>query len=92
VDVSVFAMMGGVEIIVPPELAVDVSGIGVMGGFEQVSRAPMHPDPARPLVRVHGLAFMGGVSVETRLPGESEREARRRERRDERRQLRERND
>ena len=90
-EVQVFAMMGGVEIIVPPGLAVDVAGSAIMGGFEHLQRTPVQADPDRPLLRVHGFAMMGGVSIETRLPGESERDARRRRRR-ERKQLRARND
>jgi hypothetical protein len=39
-----------------------------------------------PLLRVTGLALMGGVQIEMRLPGESQRDARKRRRR-ERREL-----
>ena len=56
-------MFGGVQIIVPPGLAVEVHGTAIMGGFQNVNRAPAHPDPDAPLLRVHGLAFMGGVDV-----------------------------
>ncbi len=77
-DVDVVAVMGGVEIIVPPQLAVDVRGFGFMGGFEEVERAPAIADPDVPVLRVRGFALMGGVEVHTRLPGESAHEARRR--------------
>jgi hypothetical protein len=86
-EVAIFTMMGGVNVIVPPSLAVEMDGIAIMGGFEQAERAPVHLDPDRPLLRVSGFAFMGGVHIETRLPGESERDARRRRRR-ERKELR----
>lgn len=82
VEVSVMAVMGGVEIIVPPNLAVEASGSAIMGGFEHVARAPTEPDPAAPLLRVSGLAMMGGVHIEMRLPGESSAEARRRRRKE----------
>jgi hypothetical protein len=85
-EVQVVALMGGVAIIVPPSLSVEVSGTAVMGGFEHVERVPLLPDPDRPVLRVGGLAVMGGVSVQTRLPGESERGGHRR-RRHERRAL-----
>jgi hypothetical protein len=82
VDLSIFAMMGGVEIIVPPELPVDMSGVAFMGGFEHMARTPVEPEPGRPVLRVGGFAMMGGVSVETRLVGESAGDARRRRRRE----------
>ena len=72
--------MGGVEIVVPPGLAVQTHGTAIMGGFQEVNRAPVHPDPDAPLLRVHGFAMMGGVDIKMRLPGESDREARRRHR------------
>jgi hypothetical protein len=86
-EVSVFAMMGGVQIIVPPGLAVEMDGTAIMGGFEHMERAPAEPYPGRPVLRVRGFVMMGGVSVQTRLPGETERDARRREKK-ERKQLR----
>jgi hypothetical protein len=89
-DVTAWAAMGGVQIVVPPQLAVEVGGVAILGGFDQGRRLPATTevlDPARPRLRVSGVALMGGVSVETRLPGESPRQARRRRRR-ERRHLR----
>jgi hypothetical protein len=81
-EVVVFALMGGVEIIVPPWLAVTVEGAAIAGGFEHVDRAPEAPDAGAPLLHVRGVVVFGGVSVETRLPGESARDARRRSRRE----------
>jgi len=92
VDIHIFAFMGGAQIIVPPGLAVQTEGSAFMGGFPQVNRAPAHPDPDAPLLRVHGFAIMGGVAVQMRLPGEAERDAHRRHHhadRAERRALRE---
>ena len=80
VDIEVKAVMGGVQIVVPPGLAVQMHGSAIFGGFQDVNRAPANPDPETPLLRVHGLAMMGGVNIEMRLPGENERAARRRER------------
>jgi hypothetical protein len=79
IDIDVTAVMGGINILVPPGLAVQMHGSAIMGGFADVNRAPAYPDPDAPLLRVHGLAMMGGVNVEMRLPGESDRGARRRE-------------
>ncbi|HEY5076684.1 MAG TPA: LiaF domain-containing protein [Acidimicrobiia bacterium] len=91
IDLEVKAVFGGIQIIVPPGLAVEVHGTAIMGGFQHVNRAPAHPDPDAPLLRVHGIAIMGGVDITMRLPGENDRAARRRQRiesRDTRRALR----
>jgi hypothetical protein len=88
-EVRVTAIMGGLEIIVPPNLAIDVDASAFMGGFEQRHRAPTTPDPGRAMLRITGFAVMGGVDIKTLLPGESARDARRREKR-ERKALRDR--
>lgn len=88
IDLEVKAIFGGVQILVPPGLAVEVQGTAIMGGFQNVNRSPPTPDPDAPLLRVRGVALMGGVDISMRLPGESERGARRRERLEERRQRR----
>lgn len=74
-EVHITAVMGGVQIIVPPQLAVEMEGLAIMGGFEHSERAPVQPDPDRPVLRVSGVAVWGGVHIETRLPGETEEDA-----------------
>lgn len=81
-SVHVVACMGGIEVIVPPNLAVECNGIGIMGGFESMERCPAVPDPSRPLLRITGLTMMGGIEITTRLVGESAREARKRRKRE----------
>jgi hypothetical protein len=81
-ELNVLAIMGGLEIIVPPWLSVDVDASAIMGGFDERHRAPQAPDPGRPVLRVTGLVVMGGVEIETRLPGETKRDARRRAKRE----------
>jgi hypothetical protein len=70
-DVDVFTLMGSVVIFVPPTLAVEMTGGAVLGSFEHASRAPVTPDPERPILRVRGVAVMGSVEIVTRLAGES---------------------
>lgn len=82
VEIEVLSLMGGTEIIVPPGLAVETHGTAIMGGFQEVNRAPAHPDPDAPLLRVHGFVVMGGVDIRMQLPGESSRDASRRQRRE----------
>jgi hypothetical protein len=66
-DIYVFALMGGVEIIVPPHVRLESDGFAIMGGFEDQLREPASRDPNAPLIRVHGIAIMGGV--EARVAG-----------------------
>lgn len=79
-EIVVFALMGGIEIVVPPDVGVEVSVVPLMGGVEQGG------DPARggssdsPRIHVKGVALMGGVEIQVRSPGESAREARKRRR------------
>ena len=69
-DIYVFAMMGGVEIIVPPDVRLESDGFAIMGGFEDQLTEPASTDPNVPLVRVHGIAIMGGVEARVAAPGD----------------------
>lgn len=75
-ELRIFALMGGVEVVVPPDVQVDSSGIGIMGGFEHVGHGRFPVDLQRPVLRIVGVAIMGGVEITQRLPGESSGEAR----------------
>ncbi len=70
VTIQAFCLMGGVCIIAPDDIEVDVSGIGIMGGFDHAASAPGLP--GAPRVKVVGLALMGGVEVK-RKPRRSPR-------------------
>lgn len=60
-EVFVMAVMGGVEIIVPPNVRLESDGFAIMGGFEDQLKEPASHDPNAPVIRVRGLAIMGGV-------------------------------
>jgi hypothetical protein len=87
-----FALMGGMSVTVPPGLAVEVRGIGIMGGFD--SSATNFGDPDAPRVVITGVTVMGGVGVVQKIPHEEKlrlraekrerRELERRRRREER--------
>jgi hypothetical protein len=81
-EVWLFTLMGGAEIIVPPGLSVESDGVAVLGGFEHQEDVSLNPDPDAPLLRLRGVALMGGVEVSIRYPGESQRDAKRRRRLD----------
>jgi hypothetical protein len=79
-DIEIFVAMGGVEVLVPPGVRVeDAMGATFMGGFEHRAGDADALSPDHPVVRLSGIAFMGGVEAATRYPGESARDARRRE-------------
>jgi hypothetical protein len=82
-EVTVIAVMGGAEIIVPPGLRVDCSGIAIMGGFDHRDESQVI-DPQAPLLRVNGVALMGGVEITVRKSGETAGDARRRRREEKR--------
>ncbi|MDQ1104501.1 DUF1707 SHOCT-like domain-containing protein [Nocardioides zeae] len=67
--------MGGVEITVNAWTHVIVDGVGIMGGFAQDrDRVEAQLDQNSPIVRVKGVALMGGVSVVRKpMPGERKR-------------------
>lgn len=77
-EVDIFALMGGAEIIVPPDLVVDSDGVAILGAWEHGPGRHVAPDPAAPVLRLTGLTLMGGVEVQVREPGESARDAKRR--------------
>ncbi|MFH7595163.1 DUF1707 domain-containing protein [Streptomyces racemochromogenes] len=68
VVITCVAIMGGIEITVPPGIEVDVRGIGIMGGFDQGRSLENRPEPGAPRVVVNGLAFWGGVAVKVKQP------------------------
>jgi hypothetical protein len=64
--VTIVALMGGVEVIVPPGLAVTVRGLGLLGAVDQEEQAAGAADPDAPQLKVTALACMGGVEIKTR--------------------------
>jgi hypothetical protein len=66
--IQAFAMMGGIDIYVPEDITVQVNGSGFMGAFENHAQDQAQPRPGAPLVKITGLALMGGVDVKRRKP------------------------
>ncbi len=62
VTIRAFALMGGIEIIVPDDINVIVNGVGIMGGFDDNANHA-EASPGQPVLRVTGVAFWGGVEV-----------------------------
>lgn len=75
--IRAFAIMGGIEILVPDDVHVEIDGIGVMGGFAEAAgrwkpdaRPVRQAPPGAPVVRITGLALMGGVEIRRVPPAE----------------------
>lgn len=66
VTIHVITIMGGVEIIVPEDASVRVTGIGIMGAFDHQSSGT--GAPGGPTIIVNGVALMGAVEVKRRPP------------------------
>jgi hypothetical protein len=72
-NINAVAIMAGIEIIVPPGIRVESSGFGFMGGWDNHARND-RLGPNAPVLRVRGVAFMGGVEIKTKeLPAPPDR-------------------
>jgi len=85
--IHVRVFMANFEVILPPNLGIDVDVSSFAGNVTERHRVPHDADPARPLLRIVGTVRFGNLEITTRLPGETARDAYRREKR-ERKQLR----
>ena len=76
---NLFALMGGANIYVPDSIDLEVGGLSLMGGHEEVG-SQRSPRPGAPLVRIRLYNLMSGATI-YRLPpqanGLSLKEARR---------------
>ncbi|HEV7588769.1 MAG TPA: hypothetical protein VGO40_11700, partial [Longimicrobium sp.] len=59
---------------------VELNGFALMGGFAQSGGRELPRDPNAPVLRIGGVAVMGGVELQVRHPGESEGDVRAAER------------
>lgn len=68
------AVMGGIEITVPEDVRIICDGVGIMGGFgvsddKSVTLAREDIPLDAPVIRLRGLALMGGVEVTRKARG-----------------------
>lgn len=63
-ELRVSAVLGNVEIIVPPNIAVETDGSGILGSFASVARHPIDPR-GEPVLRIRGNAILGSVEIRT---------------------------
>jgi class 3 adenylate cyclase len=64
-DITAWAIMGGVNVIVPEGIPVELDGFVLMGGASDHTR-PGRPIDGAPLVRVRARGMWGGVTAWTR--------------------------
>jgi hypothetical protein len=67
---KVRAVLGNVEITVPPSLIVDCEGTGVVGSFSALNHMPAERGSDEPVLRIAGSAIFGNVEVRT-LPAQA---------------------
>jgi len=77
-EVRVLATLGGVDVWVPPDVRVECTGIGILGGVDHLGSAPAEFDPEAPVLRIIAIGILGGVGVRVRYPGETTSDAKRR--------------
>jgi hypothetical protein len=61
VEIHSYSIFGGQTILIPPEVNVDLRGIGVMGSFDQSVTG--EGSPGAPCVRIRGFSLWGSVGV-----------------------------
>ena len=65
--INVVTILGGADIIAPPGIAVELSGLALLAGKAD-KRAPGPPLPGSPVVRVRAFAFLDGVAIKEPQP------------------------
>ena len=78
VRVTAVAIMGGIDIVVPEGIAVELTGLPIMGG-KNLKIAPVPVLPGSPVISVRAFPIMGGISVRSK-PNSGERGQRRKDR------------
>lgn len=60
--ITVIAILGGVDILAPAGVSVELSGLSLLGGKAD-RRASGMPLPGSPVIRVRAFTFLGGVAI-----------------------------
>jgi class 3 adenylate cyclase len=74
IDITAWAIMGSVDVVVPAGVAVELDGMVVMGASGDRTR-PGDLLPGTPLVRVHARGLWGSVGSRTGKPRDARRDA-----------------
>lgn len=73
--IHVRAVLGNIEITVPPTLPIECEGTGILASFAELNRMPAEGNPNGPVLRIVGSAVLGNVEIRTlprglALPGQ----------------------
>ena len=60
--ITLVAVMGGFDVIVPPGVDVEVSGFAFMGGRD-IKLSGEQPPPGAPRIHIRAFAVMGGIDI-----------------------------
>jgi hypothetical protein len=63
--ITVVSVLAGVDLLAPPGLPIELSGISLLGGKSD-KRPAGRPVRGAPLIRVRALAVLGGVGIKAR--------------------------
>jgi hypothetical protein len=63
VNLKVTCVLGGVDIIVPPEMRVIDSGSAILGGRDISGESEESAQPDAPVLRISGTCVLGGIEV-----------------------------
>jgi uncharacterized protein DUF1707/cell wall-active antibiotic response 4TMS protein YvqF len=63
IRIRAICVFGGVDITVPPEMTVIDSGFSLFGGRDTPSDSDEAAQPGAPVLRLHGICIVGGISV-----------------------------
>jgi hypothetical protein len=64
VEIRVFSLLGGSDVIVPEGVHVELGGFAILGGNDLKLTGPA-PPPGAPVVRVRAWSLLGGTDVKT---------------------------
>ena len=68
-EIHAFVFMGGLQVRVRPGVRLETEGFAFMGGFEDRVHDPGAARADAPVVRVTGVAIMGGVDAQVQAVG-----------------------
>jgi cell wall-active antibiotic response 4TMS protein YvqF len=61
--IEVVAIMGSIEVFVPPDVRVECDGDAILGSFEILGQKWSRPAEGAPTVHVTGTAYLGSVEI-----------------------------